>query len=117
MGAAASIEKAFVANAVEMKCDEQQTTQLSQGDAVDIFAREMYLSSPKIDALQYVLSSEAGRDAFLTFLRTEFADENLTFFIVSTLHEEYFLIFHAFFIQSTAILLGCRWPQKDEWCR
>jgi hypothetical protein len=92
MGAAASIEKASVTNAMEIKFDEQQATQLSQGDAVDIFAREMYLSSPKIDALQYVLSSEAGRDAFLTFLKTEFAEENLTFFIVSTLQEEYFLI-------------------------
>lgn len=94
MGAAASIEKAFVNNAVDTKFEDAQMKQLSQGDAVDIFAREMYLSSPKIDALQYVLSSKAGRDAFLTFLRTEFAEENLTFYIVSILNEVHFLILH-----------------------
>ena len=50
-------------------------------DKIDIFAKEMYLSSPKIDALQHVLSEEAGRDAFMKFLRTEYAAENLDFFI------------------------------------
>ena len=43
----------------------------------------MYTSSPKIDALQHVISTEAGREAFMTFLGTEFADENLKFYIVS----------------------------------
>ena len=50
---------------------------------VDHFVKEMYMSSPKIDALQHVLSSDMGRIAFMEFLRTEYAEENLSFFIVS----------------------------------
>eukprot|EP00596_Hydrurales_sp_CCMP1899_P008846 CAMPEP_0119044798 /NCGR_PEP_ID=MMETSP1177-20130426/34668_1 /TAXON_ID=2985 /ORGANISM="Ochromonas sp, Strain CCMP1899" /LENGTH=351 /DNA_ID=CAMNT_0007015491 /DNA_START=254 /DNA_END=1309 /DNA_ORIENTATION=+ len=50
-------------------------------DKIDIFAKEMYLSSPKVEALQQLLSEEAGREAFMKFLRTQYATENLDFFI------------------------------------
>lgn len=83
MGSAASIQKTVVNEFEDVNSEEEQILEPDQDDAADMFAREMYRSSPKIDALQYVLSSEAGRDAFMTFLRTEFAEENLTFFIVS----------------------------------
>lgn len=52
-------------------------------DNVDIFAKEMYQCSPKIEALQHILSEESGREAFMRFLRTEYAAENLDFFLVS----------------------------------
>lgn len=52
-------------------------------DKIDIFAKEMYLSSPKVDALEHILSEEAGREAFMKFLRTQYAAENLDFFVVS----------------------------------
>jgi hypothetical protein len=54
-------------------------------DKIDIFAKEMYLSSPKVEALQQLLLEEAGREAFMKFLRTQYATENLDFFIVSFL--------------------------------
>lgn len=88
MGAAASVEsqekevpviveksKVVVAGDIIPKFNDK--------DKIDIFAKEMYLSSPKIDALQHVLSEEGGREAFMKFLRTEYAAENLDFFIVS----------------------------------
>jgi PAS domain S-box-containing protein len=46
----------------------------------DMFAKEMYLSTPKVDALAHVLSEESGREAFMNFLRTEYASENLDFY-------------------------------------
>lgn len=54
-------------------------------NSADIFAKEMYLSTPKDDALKHVLSEEAGREAFMNFLRTEYASENLEFFSVRKL--------------------------------
>lgn len=51
-------------------------------NSADIFAKEMYLSTPKDDALKHVLSEESGREAFMNFLRTEYASENLEFFSV-----------------------------------
>lgn len=51
---------------------------------VDIFAKEMYKNSPKLDALQHLLTDEAGKNAFMKFLKTEYASENLQFFMVSS---------------------------------
>jgi hypothetical protein len=51
---------------------------------VDIFAKEMYINSPKLDALQHLLTDEAGKNAFMKFLKTEYAAENLEFFMVSS---------------------------------
>lgn len=84
MGAAASVESPTKDdNAAKRKDDEAQVMlKFNDSDRIDIFAKEMYLSSPKIDALQHVLSEEGGREAFMKFLRTEYAAENLDFFIV-----------------------------------
>ena len=57
---------------------------LGDDGVVDHFVKEMFIGSPKIDALQHVLSNEAGRVSFMDFLRTEYAEENLSFFIVSS---------------------------------
>lgn len=65
------------------KTTEDLMPKVDQQDNCDLFARAMYESSPKIDALQHVLSEDAGREAFMTFLRTEYASENLDFFVVS----------------------------------
>jgi hypothetical protein len=84
MGAAASVESPTKEDsATKRKDDEAQVMlQFNDSDRIDNFAKEMYLSSPKIDALQHVLSEAAGREAFMKFLRTEYAAENLDFFIV-----------------------------------
>lgn len=87
MGAAASVEPP-VKEVTDVKVQAVEAPVLpkfDEKDKIDIFAKEMYLSSPKIDALQHVLSEEAGREAFMKFLRTEYAAENLDFFIVSSL--------------------------------
>lgn len=84
MGAAASVEVIDKdGNAVVKESQSQVLPKFNEKDRIDIFAKEMYLSSPKIDALQHVLSEEGGREAFMKFLRTEYAAENLDFFIVS----------------------------------
>ena len=86
MGAAASVESQEKEVVVLEKPKEVVAADLmpkiNDKDKIDIFAKEMYLSSPKIDALQHVLSEEGGREAFMKFLRTEYAAENLDFFIV-----------------------------------
>lgn len=51
---------------------------------IDSFAKEMYANMPKSAALQHLLSEEAGKKAFMLFLHTEYASENLRFFIVSS---------------------------------
>ena len=51
-------------------------------DEVDVFAREMLTRSPKIDSLSFVLNSSSGKEAFMTFLREEYSEENLWFFMV-----------------------------------
>jgi hypothetical protein len=79
MGAAGSVppptegEKVVVALPTKFK---------ESANSADIFAKEMYLSTPKDDALKHVLSEESGREAFMNFLRTEYASENLEFFSV-----------------------------------
>ena len=52
------------------------------GDKIDIFAKEMYQNAPKDDALKEILSDKLGTEAFLKFLRTEYAEENLAFYNV-----------------------------------
>ena len=85
MGAAASVESGeTVENGVKSDLPPPQLPKFNDFDKIDLFAKEMYLSSPKIDALQHVLSEEGGREAFMKFLRTEYAAENLDFFIVSS---------------------------------
>lgn len=85
MGAAASVETPTKEASIvkEKAVAAEILPKFNDKDKIDIFAKEMYLSSPKIDALQHVLSEEAGREAFMKFLRTEYAAENLDFFIVS----------------------------------
>ena len=85
MGAAASVEPPAkeVSGAKDKAVAPEVLPKFNDKDKIDIFAKEMYLSSPKIDALQHVLSEEGGREAFMKFLRTEYAAENLDFFIVS----------------------------------
>ena len=86
MGAAASVEVTDKdGNSVVKDGQAVILPKFNEKDRIDIFAKEMYLSSPKIDALQHVLSEEGGREAFMKFLRTEYAAENLDFFIVSNL--------------------------------
>lgn len=84
MGAAASVESPTKDEIAGKRKDDdgQVMPKFNDSDRIDIFAKEMYLSSPKIDALQHVLSEEGGREAFMKFLRTEYAAENLDFFIV-----------------------------------
>lgn len=74
MGSASSSLKTF---------DKKYERPSDKSDKIEIFANEMYMSSPKIDALRHLLSEEAGQAAFMAFLRTEYAAENLQFFIVS----------------------------------
>ena len=68
---------------VESDNDVHYFPDFGDDGVVDNFVKEMFMSSPKIDALQHVLSSDNGRIAFMEFLRTEYAEENLSFFIVS----------------------------------
>ena len=48
------------------------------------FANEMLSRSPRIDALNFVLLSESGKEAFMEFLRNEYVEDNLWFFKVSS---------------------------------
>ena len=85
MGAAASVESGeTIESGVKADLPPPTMPKFNDFDKIDLFAKEMYLSSPKIDALQHVLSEEGGREAFMKFLRTEYAAENLDFFIVSS---------------------------------
>jgi hypothetical protein len=70
----------------ELEIIKRNMPTVDKFDKIDIFAKEMYLSSPKVEALQQLLSEEAGREAFMKFLRTQYATENLDFFIVSLHH-------------------------------
>jgi hypothetical protein len=66
--------------------DKVPATSFRLGDKfvqVDNFAKEMYINSPKLDALQHLLTEDAGKKAFMQFLKTEYAAENLSFFMVS----------------------------------
>ena len=83
MGATASFRRCTSRDEEEAAAHEEQNLKFELRDSRDILAKEMYTSSPKIDALQHVISNEAGREAFMIFLRSEFADENLKFYIVS----------------------------------
>jgi hypothetical protein len=48
-----------------------------------IFAKDMYVNSTqKVDSLQQVLAHDSGRAAFLKFLKTEYADINMQFYMV-----------------------------------
>ena len=47
------------------------------------FADEMISRSPRIDALNFILLSESGKEAFMKFLREEYVQDNLWFFKVS----------------------------------
>ena len=47
------------------------------------FADEMISRSPRIDALNFILLSESGKEAFMEFLREEYVQDNLWFFKVS----------------------------------
>ncbi len=46
------------------------------------FSRGAFNSGSKIDALKFILSVQTGRDAFINFLRTEYAEEQMCFFKV-----------------------------------
>jgi hypothetical protein len=79
MGSASSIskharnKKSFISPPPDMDGEEIGT----------IFAKEMYVNSTsKVESLQQVLADESGRNAFLKFLRTEYADNNLQFYMV-----------------------------------
>jgi hypothetical protein len=50
---------------------------------VDMFAKEVYARSPKVEGLAKILDSRTGRQAYMKFLRSEYADEQLWFFMVS----------------------------------
>lgn len=47
------------------------------------FADEMISRSPRIDALNFILLSESGKEAFMEFLRGEYVQDNLWFFKVT----------------------------------
>jgi PAS domain S-box-containing protein len=49
-------------------------------DKVDLFAKEIFLHSPQTEGLQKFLADELGRKAFISFLKTEFAEENMMFY-------------------------------------
>lgn len=85
MGATASFPRFAGRDEEEVVILEGGIFKFDSSDSRDISAMEMYTSSPKIDAIQHVLSSQAGREAFMTYLETEFAEENLKFFIVSSI--------------------------------
>ena len=93
MGAAGSIgadEKPLKGGVRDKKEDVEialPTKFVESNNFADIFAKEMYCSTPKVDALQHVLSEEAGREAFMKFLSTEYASENLEFFLVNQLSQ------------------------------
>ncbi len=45
--------------------------------------KEAFKSGSKTEALKYILSVKSGREAFMKFLKSEYADENLRFFQVN----------------------------------
>ena len=46
----------------------------------DSFAREMYVRMPKTQALREVMAHPAGHEAFVRFLRTDYADDNVWYY-------------------------------------
>lgn len=93
MGAASSAKLLVSSSGKDTELDKniylqplaQASTRLCDKFAqVDIFAKEMYKNAPKLEALQHLLTDEAGKNAFTKFLKTEYAAENLHFFMVSS---------------------------------
>jgi hypothetical protein len=71
MGAAASTAK--------VGTDFENNSKTNQ---FDVFAQEMFLRSPNIASLNFILEKDEGREAFLKFLKEEYAEENMWFFMV-----------------------------------
>jgi PAS domain S-box-containing protein len=49
--------------------------------SIGIFAQEIYWRLSKTEGLKHILSIESGREAFMSFLNLEFAEEKLWFFM------------------------------------
>lgn len=86
MGAAGSVHEEKDVDK-EFESMKKNMPTVDKFNKVDIFAKEMYMNSPKVEALQLILSEELGREAFMKFLRTQYAEENLNFFNVSSLFQ------------------------------
>jgi hypothetical protein len=71
MGAAASTAK--------VGTDFEKNVKKNQ---FDIFAQEMFSRSPKVASLNFILEKDEGKEAFLKFLKEEYAEENMWFFMV-----------------------------------
>ena len=84
MGSAVSTRAPLKAP-IDVTSNRKYVLKFDDEDVVNNFAKEIFMVSPKIDALQHVLSTDRGRTAFMDFLLTEYAEENLSFFIVSYL--------------------------------
>ena len=81
MGAGSSVVPGSETAVAKEGVDVALPTKFTESSTADAFAKEMYLSTPKVDALTHVLSEESGREAFMKFLQTEYASENLDFFM------------------------------------
>ena len=75
MGAGGSVPAGEAAAAKDIVVE--LPTKFTESSTADAFAKEMYLSTPKVDALTHVLSEEGGREAFMKFLQTEYASERI----------------------------------------
>ena len=75
MGAAASVVKGETLN----DCGKW-AVDWNEDVPNDLFAKEMWMRCPQSDGLTSILSNQSGRDAFVHFLRNDFAEKHLWFF-------------------------------------